>query len=83
MLIYVINKKGESMSEADKVPTCCICGISCDKIAKDPKWVLGNNPWPVSKDPDDRACDICNDFIVVPQRLAKAFEHITKGKEIV
>ena len=48
------------MSEADNVPTCCICGSSCADGAKNPKWVLGNNPWPVSDDPNDRACDECN-----------------------
>lgn len=80
MLIYVINKKGESMSEADNIPTCCICGSSCADGAKNPKWVLGNNPWPVSDDPNDRACDECNFFVVVPERLKKAKVDIVQGK---
>ena len=73
MLVYVINKKGESMSEADKVPKCCLCGVSCDEVAKNPNWVEGNNPWPLSTEPDDRACDMCNELFVVPKRLEAMF----------
>ena len=42
---------------------CCICG----KIFEG--W--GNNPYPVSEDPDDRCCDFCNDTQVIPERLLR------------
>ena len=60
-----------------KAPKCCICGVSCDEVAKNPDWVLGNNPYPMSKHPADRACDICNDLVVVPVRIEMA-----KTKEV-
>ena len=52
--------------------TCCICKEPLAQRAKNPNWLLGNNPWPVVDDPKDeaRACDRCNDMMVVPQRLA-------------
>jgi hypothetical protein len=68
--------KGENMN---KVPKCCLCGVSCDEVARNKDWVQGNNPWPLSTKPDDRACDMCNDFFVVPKR----FEEMFKRKEKV
>lgn len=44
---------------------CCIC----EQIFEG----YGNNPYPVSKDPDDRCCDICNDARVIPERLLNWF----------
>ena len=72
-------KKGESMSE---VPKCCLCGVSCDEVAKNKDWVEGNNPWPLSNKPDDRACDICNDFFVVPKRFEAKFEAIKRKEKV-
>lgn len=42
---------------------CCICG----KVFKG----YGNNPYPVSADPNDRCCDACNDSVVLPERLLR------------
>jgi hypothetical protein len=42
---------------------CCICGQTVKG------W--GNNPYPVSENPDDRCCDVCNDTKVLPERLLK------------
>lgn len=43
-------------------PTCCFCGNPCEN-----RW--GNNPWPISKRESDRCCNVCNDTIVIPERL--------------
>lgn len=40
---------------------CCICGFKFEGF--------GNNPWPVSNDPEDRCCDSCNCEKVVPERI--------------
>ena len=66
--------KGESMEEKQIIPKCCLCGVSCDEVAKNKDWVQGNNPWPLSTKPDDRACDMCNDFFVVPKRFEETFK---------
>lgn len=39
---------------------CCFCG-------KKEKGI-GNNPWPVNKNEDDRCCYACNERIVNPAR---------------
>lgn len=41
---------------------CCICGRECEN-----EW--GNNPYPVSKNEQDRCCDKCNDEVVIPERI--------------
>ena len=45
----------------DPVRTCCICG--------EPISDYGNDPWPVSENPDDRCCDACNAAVVIPARI--------------
>lgn len=40
---------------------CCICGSHC--------YGFGNNPYPVSKNENDRCCDDCNSEVVIPARL--------------
>ena len=40
---------------------CCICGYRVGGY--------GNNPWPVSIEPDARCCDKCNSTVVIPARL--------------
>lgn len=40
---------------------CCICKNTFDGF--------GNNPYPVSKDPDDICCDTCNLLKVLPARV--------------
>ena len=42
---------------------CCLCG----KKVTD-SW--GNNPWPLSNNPNERCCDDCNAKLVIPARLA-------------
>ena len=42
---------------------CCICGQIFEGY--------GNNPYPVSENPNDRCCDHCNDSKVIPERLLK------------
>lgn len=54
----------EYVYEEDKdIPDfdCCICGTHCIGY--------GNNPWPISKNENDRCCNECNDTIVIPARL--------------
>lgn len=45
---------------------CCICG-------KEFKG-YGNNPAPVSDNPEDRCCDLCNLTKVLPARFERMFE---------
>lgn len=45
-----------------KKPICCFCGRECENI-------YGNNPYPVSKNEDDRCCDYCDATIVLPKRV--------------
>ena len=45
-------------------PICCICGKECENE-------FGNNPWPVNNDEDARCCDVCNDTVVVPERITR------------
>ena len=40
---------------------CCVCGKDFNGY--------GNNPWPVSDNPNDRCCDLCNILKVIPARL--------------
>ena len=35
---------------------CCFCGKECGKY--------GNNPYPLSKDENDRCCDECNGKVI-------------------
>jgi hypothetical protein len=42
--------------------TCCLCGGGYT--------FTGNNPYPVSKNPNDKCCDTCNSDKVIPARLA-------------
>lgn len=51
-----------------KKPVCCLCGNECENQ-------FGNNPWPLSKNEEDRCCDICNDTKVIPARLELAKEN--------
>lgn len=51
------------MKEEKKNPICCICGNECENE-------FGNNPWPVNNDEDARCCNVCNDTVVVPERIA-------------
>ena len=46
---------------------CCLCG----KIFTG----FGNNPWPISLDPNDRCCDECNMNKVIPARLELMFRN--------
>lgn len=46
----------------NKKPICCFCGKECENI-------FGNNPYPASKNEEDRCCDFCNMTIVLPKRL--------------
>lgn len=59
------------MKEEKKNPICCICGKECENE-------FGNNPWPVNNDEDARCCNVCNDTVVVPERIARL---INKKKE--
>ena len=40
---------------------CCLC--------HKPIIGYGNNPWPISTNPEDRCCDVCNYTKVIPARL--------------
>jgi len=44
---------------------CCICG----KLISG----YGNNPWPISFDPNSECCDDCNDQFVIPARLRSLY----------
>ena len=41
---------------------CVICGEECKGF--------GNNPEPVARYEDGRACDFCDNNVVIPQRIA-------------
>lgn len=53
----------------DRVEICCICGKEYTH------W--GNNPWPLKNEngedfgENDRCCDKCNDFKVIPARIER------------
>lgn len=53
---------------------CCICG----KEIKD-NW--GNNPYPVSKNQEDRCCNECNETVVIPERVRIYIEKREKENE--
>lgn len=40
---------------------CCLCG----RLFRG----FGNNPWPLSDNPNDRCCDDCNATRVIPARI--------------
>ena len=52
-----------------RVGICCVCGKEYTH------W--GNNPWPLKNDlgedfgENDRCCDECNDFKVIPARIER------------
>ena len=49
----------------EKVKSCCICG-------KELKSHLDcNNPYPVSTKDNDVCCSICNNMIVIPERIKR------------
>ena len=49
------------MEKLDNECVCCICGKTFNGY--------GNNPYPVSKNENDRCCDQCNLDTVIPARL--------------
>ena len=50
----------------DRAYVCCLCGKLCKGY--------GNNPWPLSKNEDDRCCDECNNKVIIARiaNLAKS-----------
>jgi hypothetical protein len=44
---------------------CCLCGETFTGY--------GNNPFPLSENPEDRCCDTCNILKVIPARIHKEF----------
>jgi hypothetical protein len=54
-------KEEETMPREDHVDTCVLCG---DEFVG---W--GNNPEPLARYEDGKACNICNDTKVIPARL--------------
>lgn len=44
---------------------CSICGEVYEGY--------GNNPYPVTVGEDDRCCDLCNSFRVIPARLEQLY----------
>ena len=51
---------------------CCICGFKFTGY--------GNNPWPVSEDPEDLCCDECNYKKVIPERI-REYQRSKDGTE--
>lgn len=57
---------------------CCFCGRPLwnghatipEKFKSE---YFGNNPWPLSDNENDRCCDECNDYKVIPERIRMAF----------
>ena len=49
------------MEKLDSEYVCCICGKTFNGY--------GNNPYPVSKNENDKCCDQCNLDVVIPARL--------------
>lgn len=45
------------MDDYKKEGKCCLCGGTYTH------W--GNNPWPLSNNPNDRCCDECNMDVVI------------------
>lgn len=62
---YVYEYAKEYIYKEDNTPEfdCCICGAHFVGY--------GNNPWPISKNENDRCCDDCNIEAVIPARIAK------------
>ena len=58
--IKEINKYIRSIDEEDTFK-CCICSNEYKG--------LGNNPDPISENENDRCCDNCNTYKVIPARL--------------
>ena len=57
------------MDSYEETGICCVCGEVYTH------W--GNNPWPLKNkegkdfEENDRCCDDCNNFIVIPERLKR------------
>ncbi len=58
---------------------CCICG--CEITHPLIKNYLGNNPCPVTTDPNKRCCDKCNAEVVIPARILLYEKQRTGGKK--
>lgn len=63
-LLYMVNEIKNRKKEIKK-PICCLCGRECEN-----EW--GNSPWPLSKNDNDRCCDLCNFTQVLPVRMLNA-----------
>lgn len=61
MLNDVESEKLVESAQDDEGTTCCICEKQF--------FGYGNDPWPVSKKPEDRCCNDCNSNYVIPARL--------------
>lgn len=58
--VALIYEKLESLN-ATSTNICCFCGQTF--------MGFGNNPYPASKNEEDRCCNDCNDDIVIPSRI--------------
>jgi len=64
---------------------CCLCGGEIEKkYTPDGEmyWDQGHNPSPVKDGPDDRCCDTCNDFVVLPARMQAFSCRSVKGEDL-
>ena len=52
---------------------CCFCG----QPYATPWWAGGNNPEPLVSYDRGRACDDCNDLVVIPARIGRRLPRIT------
>ena len=56
---------GSKNQNGVKLTSCCLCGCKFTG--------LGNNPWPLSENENDRCCNACNEVRVIPARIELRF----------
>ena len=60
-----IVKLSAQYRKANNIPDtpCCFCEAICE--------TYGNNPQPLSMKPNDRCCNNCNAYKIIPARMAE------------
>ena len=61
------------MAKRPKLKPCSICGKTILPIGN---WLLGHNAAPVN---NGRCCNVCNDTVVIPTRIASLYERKKKA----
>ena len=67
----------DTTTELAESHKCCICLKDIDKQYLpngEMFWDGGHNPEPFPAAPGDRCCTSCNQFVVIPLRVARMFQ---------